>query len=112
MSYQLDTGACTRLNAASEDDSELFNTPFKLQIINIKPVNANTDSKQADRFRVIMSDGDIIIPALLPQHVNEQVKDGTIEKYSVVEVERFTTNVIKSTKKYVNVSSLRDASLC
>jgi replication factor A1 len=109
MSFELTKGICERLTNASDGDTDVFDTPATLQCLNIKPIST-TDSAPSDRYRVILSDGENIIPSMLASQAAELIQTGALTKLSVVSVERFTSNYLQNGRRYVK-RVIKDASI-
>lgn len=96
MSFQLTTGICERLaNIKSDEEQEaLSQTPPTLQVLSIKKVAA-TSATVSDRYRVIVSDGEHFLQAMLATHVNKMIEDGEVVKNSIVVIDKFTCNYVQ-----------------
>ena len=99
----LTKGAIMRL-ATCDDDDDLFNSGVVLQALSVKSINEGKEGKQgekpapkpgqAERLRIILSDGEWFMQAMLATQLNELVDTGTIVKNSVVTIEKMICNVI------------------
>jgi replication factor A1 len=85
----LSTGIVARLNVATEADEELMTTPHTLQVLSIKPVNQGSE-----RFRIIVSDGEYYLQAMLGTQHNEKVHTNELVKNAIVETLKLTTNAV------------------
>lgn len=105
---QLTAGICERINNIQdgEDLEPLYNSGPVVQVLSIKKVGQTTGTGAAaqDRYRVIVSDGEYFLQAMLATQINAQVESGELAKNSVVKVERFTCNPVggDSSKRYAS----------
>jgi replication factor A1 len=92
----LSQGICTRLHNATPDDEELFNAEHTIQFVSIKKVLPTPNSSNpTDRYRMIISDGEHYVQAMLATQLNTLVEDGTIAKHSIAVIERLTCNYVQ-----------------
>ena len=96
MSFQLTAGICQRLQAVKNEEEQavLSQSPITLQVLSIKKVGA-TSSATSDRYRIIVSDGEHFVQAMLATHVNKLVEDGEVVKNSIVVIDKFTCNFVQ-----------------
>lgn len=106
MSVQLTTGSAARLQYAEPDEEEIFSSSHTLQILSIKKVNNSSNATGVDRYRIIMSDGEYFIQAMLATQLNAMVQNNSIGKHTVVLVEKVTCNFLKE-KRYASYSFKR-----
>jgi replication factor A1 len=93
---QLSAGICTRLVNASPDDNALFNAGHTVQFVSIKNVSAAASSNPSnDRFRIVFSDGEHALQAMLATQLNSLVIEGHIVKNAVVVIEKLTSNYVQ-----------------
>jgi replication factor A1 len=95
---QLTAGICTRLHNAHPDDDELFNSEHIVQFVSIKkvvPASTTTVTPSVDRHRIIMSDGEHYLQAMLATQLNTLVYEGAIQKNAIVVVEKLTCNYVQ-----------------
>jgi replication factor A1 len=94
---QLSAGFCMRLHHASNDDEDLFNAGHTVQFVSIKKVMANTTTNQPamDRYRIIFSDGEYFLQAMLATQLNYLVNDGLIAKNTVAIIEKLNCNFVQ-----------------
>ncbi|PFH54257.1 hypothetical protein AMATHDRAFT_72762 [Amanita thiersii Skay4041] len=104
MSHQLSVGSCLRLHSAAADDV-LLNAPHILQVLSTKKVNPSATGP-VDRFRIILSDGTHFIQAMLATQLNSMIQDESIRRYTIVCVEKMTSNYVQE-KHLIIVLSLR-----
>ena len=97
---QLTAGICMRLhNIKDDDDNEaLYNSHPTFQVLSIKKVGPGQNGQ--DRHRVIVSDGEHFLQAMLATQINEQVDRGELTKNSVIVADKFTCNPVGESKKY------------
>ncbi|KAJ7256487.1 hypothetical protein B0H12DRAFT_1210186 [Mycena haematopus] len=100
---QLTAGSCLGLHNAAPEDTSLFDATHTLQILSVRSVNSNTTST-VDRFRIIVSDGEHFIQAMLATQLNTLVKDGTIKKNSIVNVTKMTCNFVQDKRLLIILS--------
>ncbi len=100
----LSKGSCARLLASEEAALE---DSCVLQFLSIKPVGppAGAGGSAVSRYRIIMSDGDHYIQAMLATQLNHLVVDQKVIKNSIVCVERLTCNYVQG-KRCVNFARL------
>lgn len=103
MSTQLSTGACARLNAAGPEDEELLNNRWTLQVLSVKKVAAqHPTSKAQERNRIIISDGEHFLQAMLATQLNSRVESGEVCKNTIIVVTKFSAQVV-FTKRYATL---------
>lgn len=95
---QLTTGICMQLNGVSSEaeQEQLCAAHPTVQILSIKKVGQSGNT--VDRYRVIVSDGEYFLQAMLATQVNKLVEDGTLMKNSVVVIDKFTCNYVQEKK--------------
>lgn len=103
--FTLDTGISVRLTDAEQDDELLFNSPHTMQILSTKliappPGSSNTQS----RYRIILSDGQYFIQAMLATQLNHMVTDEVLDKNVVIVLEKVSCNFMTN-KRYASDSS-------
>ncbi|TFK76351.1 replication factor-A protein 1 [Pluteus cervinus] len=100
----LTKGSCARLLASAEAALE---DSCVLQFLSIKPVGppAGTSGTAVSRYRIIMSDGDHYIQAMLATQLNHLVVEHKVIKNSIVCVERLTCNYVQG-KRLVIILAL------
>ena len=92
---QLTDGICQRLNAGDKDDESLWNSMPTLQFLSIKKVVAsgatnpsnNQGASTADRYRIIISDGQHFLQAMLATQLNYLVEEDRIGKNTIAVIE-------------------------
>ncbi|KAL1732495.1 hypothetical protein EV714DRAFT_206529 [Schizophyllum commune] len=97
----LTKGAIMRL-ATCDDDDDLFNSGVVLQALSVKSINEGKEGKQgekpapkpgqAERLRIILSDGEWFMQAMLATQLN----DVGIEKNSIVRISRASRNIVQN----------------
>lgn len=102
MGVQLTAGSVARLHYAEPDEEDIFNYPHTLQLLYIKKINTSG----TDRYRIILSDGENYCQAMLTTQLNSMVQTNSIEKHTVVLVDRMTSSFIQE-KRYVLYSTKR-----
>ncbi|TFK42451.1 replication factor-a protein [Crucibulum laeve] len=104
MSFQLTAGSATSLHNSSPDDEDIFDAPHTVQFLSIKKVNSSANS--VDRYRIIMSDGEHFVQAMLATQLNGMVQDNTIGKNTVAVIEKLTCNYVQE-KRLIIILALR-----
>lgn len=107
MAEHLTAGLCERLhNSSTEEEHEaLAQTSPKLQVLSIKKVGASTGTS-ADRYRVIVSDGQYFLQAMLATQLNQLVENETVTKNSIVVIDKFTCNFVQDKRSVVVASEV------
>ncbi|KAJ6502115.1 hypothetical protein C8R45DRAFT_861868 [Mycena sanguinolenta] len=90
---QLTAGSCFGLHNAAPEDTSLFDNTHTLQVLSVKSVNS--PNSNVDRYRIIVSDGEHFIQAMLATQLNPLVKEGDIKKNSIVNVTKMTCNFVQ-----------------
>ncbi|KAI0690590.1 replication factor-a protein [Cytidiella melzeri] len=95
MTFQLTAGACERLySSASEEEHDAYaKTCPTVQVLSIKKVGSSTTTP--DRYRVIVSDGEYFLQAMLATHLNKLVEDEELGKNTIIVIERYTCNFVQ-----------------
>ncbi|CCM03614.1 uncharacterized protein FIBRA_05754 [Fibroporia radiculosa] len=105
MAHQLTGGACIRLNEPIGGDDELFNMRPTVQFLSFKKVvPAPGSSATVDRYRVIISDGEHFLQAMLATQLNHLVEDEKITKHSIATIEKFTCNLVQDKRLLIILS--------
>ena len=91
---QLTAGVCKRFADANDAQAELDGTPIHLQVLSIKKIPSNT-TPAVDRYRMILSDGENFLQSMLATGMNHTVTDGTVNKHSIISVDKFTSNLVQ-----------------
>lgn len=94
---QLSAGTCLRLHNAQTGDDDLFNAGHTVQFLSIKQVTPSTSGNNAalDRFRIIISDGEHFLQAMLATQLNSLVHDNSIGKNTVAIIDKLTCNFVQ-----------------
>ncbi|ERN15652.1 hypothetical protein AMTR_s00048p00203810 [Amborella trichopoda] len=71
-----------------------------VQIVDLRSVGS--DKTTADRFRMVVSDGVHGQQAMLATQMNDFVKNGTLQKGSIIQLNEFICNTIQNRKLYVS----------
>lgn len=96
---KLTQGLCMRVHNVKEEETEALCTSRPImQLLSIKKVGPPQNG--ADRYRVIVSDGEHFLQSMLATQVNELVENGQLVKNSIAVVERFTCNPVGDGKGY------------
>ncbi|KAJ7709439.1 hypothetical protein B0H17DRAFT_998734 [Mycena rosella] len=91
---QLTGGSCEALQNAAPGDAALFDATHTLQLLSLKLVNSNSASA-VDRYRIIVSDGEFFIQAMLATQLNPLVQNEQIRKNTIVNVTKMTCNFVQ-----------------
>lgn len=95
---QLSAGICQRLQNADTGDEDLFTAGHTVQFLSIKQVTPTTASSNPaqDRYRIIISDGEHFLQAMLATQLNMLVHDNSIGKNTVAVIEKLTCNFVQN----------------
>ena len=86
-------------NIHDDDDNEaLYNSHPTFQVLSIKNVGPGRNGQ--DRHRVIVSDGEHFLQAMLVAQINQQADRGELMKNSVIVADKFTCPTVGESKKY------------
>lgn len=96
MEAQLETGVCKILHEMSDPNDDIFNQEHTLQVLSTKLI---PQINGTDRYRIIMSDGEHFLQAMLATQLNDMVSSNEIAKHSIIVTEKLTMNVVQN-KKY------------
>ncbi|KAJ7572056.1 hypothetical protein C8J56DRAFT_1016470 [Mycena floridula] len=103
MEAQLETGICKILHEMSDPNDDIFDQEHTLQVLSTKLI---PQTNGTDRYRIIMSDGEHFLQAMLATQLNDMVSSNEITKHSIIVTEKLTMNVVQS-KKLLILLSLR-----
>jgi len=94
---QLSAGICLRLSSAQQADEELFNAEHTVQFVSIKKVTpaTTTSNPSIDRYRIIFSDGEHYLQAMLATQLNGLVHSNAIGRNTVAIIEKLTGNYVQ-----------------
>ncbi|WAQ91494.1 hypothetical protein PtA15_14A378 [Puccinia triticina] len=92
MAVQLTQDAIKRMF----EDQNLEIENLTVQVISIKSVGAANMAAAPQRWRIIISDGQMFITAMLATQLNHFVQNNQIKKHSILRVPSYTVNVIGS----------------
>ncbi|KAL5477258.1 hypothetical protein EMCRGX_G024027 [Ephydatia muelleri] len=84
-------------------EGENLPKPIVLQIMNIKKIQSD-QQKNADRYRLQMSDGMYFQPCMLATQMNEKVSSNELEKFSIVHVDKWTCSTIHERKLIIIIN--------
>ncbi|KAJ7632965.1 hypothetical protein FB45DRAFT_519561 [Roridomyces roridus] len=92
----LSTGICARLQTAEQTDLDLFDGEHILQLLSVKHVGAgNSTTGAVERYRIILSDGEYFLQAMLATQLNGLFQDNSIQKNTIVKVTKMTCNFVQ-----------------
>ncbi|KAJ7766814.1 hypothetical protein B0H16DRAFT_1687022 [Mycena metata] len=100
---QLTAGSCLGLHNAAPGDGSLFDATHTLQLLSVRLVNSNA-SATVDRYRIIVSDGEHFIQAMLATQLNHLVKDEQIKKHTIVNITKMTCNFVQDKRLLIILS--------
>ncbi|AQK79413.1 Replication protein A 70 kDa DNA-binding subunit C [Zea mays] len=92
MEPQLTPGAVAAVSAHADGNGTL--QPV-LQVVDVRMVN-NAKNPSAERFRMVLSDGEHTMQSMLATAENARVRDGSIQKGSIVHLLECTCSTIQS----------------
>jgi replication factor A1 len=93
---QLTEGICQKLNTGSKDDESLWNSKPTVQLLSLKKVNAGSTGGTAnDRYRIILSDGQHFLQAMLATQLNHLVDDDRVGKNTIMIIENMSCQHIQ-----------------
>ncbi|KAK7694058.1 hypothetical protein QCA50_003634 [Cerrena zonata] len=95
MADQLSTGIVLRLVDPEDTSEDLLSSKPILQILSVKKVGGAPGPSNADRYRVIVSDGEHFLQAMLATQLNYMIDDGHFGKNSIVRINQFTCNTVQ-----------------
>lgn len=100
---QLTAGICSRLDDLSNVDDDILNSRPTIQFLSIKKVPPTTGvAATVDRYRIIISDGEHFLQAMLAVQLNHLIDEGEIKKHSIAVIEKFSCNLVQE-KRYVRL---------
>jgi replication factor A1 len=94
---QLSAGICLRLHNSDIDD-DVFNAGHTIQFLSIKQVTPNTSGSNTalDRYRLIISDGEHFLQAMLATQLNHLVHENKIGKNTIAVIDKLTCNIVQN----------------
>ncbi|KAJ3084620.1 Replication factor A protein 1, partial [Quaeritorhiza haematococci] len=95
MTYELTAGAVAAIQAETIHANPALQKPV-LQVLNIKKIPAA--GTNAERYRIIFSDGLKPLPAMLATQLNGKISGGQIVRHSVVRLTKFLMNEVQGKK--------------
>lgn len=106
MPSRLSAGTCYKLHNAQTGDEDLFTAGHTVQFLSIKQVtpSATGNSAALDRYRIIISDGEHFLQAMLATQLNSLVCENLIGKNTVAVIEKLTCNIVQN-KRYESRSN-------
>ncbi|KIP12317.1 hypothetical protein PHLGIDRAFT_124212 [Phlebiopsis gigantea 11061_1 CR5-6] len=105
---ELTKGICQRIHNAreGEENDQATNSHPTMQILSIKKVGQTTGQNATDRYRVIVSDGEYFLQAMLATQINALIESGDLTKNSIVVVDKCTCNPVADGKKLLIILEL------
>lgn len=96
--HQLTAGVCSRLNEQELSEEVLASKPV-VQILSVKKVgNSQSSATALDRYRIIVSDGEMFLQSMLATQLNHYVDEGLINKNTICRLDKFTSNMVQEKK--------------
>lgn len=92
---QLSKGIVLRLLDTEDTSEELLNSKPVLQILSVKKIGPPPGPNTSDRYRVIVSDGEHFLQAMLATQLNGLIEDNVFVKNSIVRITQFTCNMVQ-----------------
>jgi replication factor A1 len=92
MADQLTTGILERIYGADSPEDDVLKIQPIVQLISSKKMN----SSGMDRWRAIISDGEHIMQSMFATQLNHVFENGTLNKYDIVRIGKFTCNNVQS----------------
>lgn len=93
---QLTAGICARLSDVSNIEDSVLNSSPTVQFLSFKKVAPTTGgAANLDRYRIIISDGEHFLQAMLATQLNHLVDEERIKKHSVAVIEKFSCNLVQ-----------------
>lgn len=99
VDFNLSKGACAMITSASMEEIDALQLHPTVQFLSIKKL-PQPKPDTPDRYRIIISDGECFVQAMLATTLNDMVDNGTIKKHTVAVLEKHTTNVVQN-KRWV-----------
>ncbi|KXN82854.1 Replication factor A protein 1 [Leucoagaricus sp. SymC.cos] len=96
--FKLTPGCCTFLHDSPADGS-LIEGEFTVQFLSVKKVGS-----AADRYRLIISDGEHFVQAMLATQCNGLVESDEIKKFTVATVDRASCNYVQQKRLVILLS--------
>jgi replication factor A1 len=87
----LSAGSVHSMNSGRTDMSP------NVQLLDIKRIASNSAASQ-DRFRLVISDGQHYMQAMLATQLNYIVEQNQVEQYSVVQLQEYICNMVQNRK--------------
>ncbi|PLW06791.1 hypothetical protein PCANC_25350 [Puccinia coronata f. sp. avenae] len=78
------------------EDQNLEIENLTIQVISLKSVGVSNLATAPDRWRIIISDGQMFITAMLATQLNHLVQNSQIKKHSILRIPSYTVNLIGS----------------
>ncbi|KAJ6448565.1 hypothetical protein C8R47DRAFT_1230987 [Mycena vitilis] len=90
MTVQLTTGSCMLLHTAPPGRVLPLDGTHTLQFLSVRPIGSGHE-----RYRLIVSDGEYFIQAMLATRLNPFVREGKIKKNTIVYVTKMTCTLVQ-----------------
>ena len=103
----LTVGSCQRLNSGDKDDESLWSSKPTLQLLSIKKVTPNstpgTANAATDRYRIIISDGQNFLQAMLATQLNHLVEEDRVGKNTIAVIENMSCQTIQEKRSVCRI---------
>ncbi|KZT02307.1 replication factor-a protein [Laetiporus sulphureus 93-53] len=107
MSFELTAGIVKRLGDTNNVPADVLESEPTVQFLSFKKVAPGSGaSATMDRYRVIVSDGQHFLQAMIATQLNELVETGQVGKHSVAVIERFSCNLVQD-KRLLIIMKMR-----
>ncbi|PPQ93249.1 hypothetical protein CVT25_015247 [Psilocybe cyanescens] len=106
---KLSDGSVKLFQNSLPEDVGVFDREYTLQFLSIKKVGNNANapiSAPPERYRIIISDGQHYMQAMLATQLNELVQENLITKNTIAVIEKLTCNYVQE-KRLVIILALR-----
>lgn len=95
MSHQLTGGIFKRLFETDELDESLLESRPTVQFLSYKKVATGGTTNNVDRYRIIVSDGEHFLQAMLSTQLNYLIEENHIAKHTIAIVDKFACNMVQ-----------------
>ena len=92
---ELSSGVILRLSNPEDKSEELLNSKPVLQILSVKKVGPAPGPGNSDRYRIIVSDGEHFLQAMLATQLNNIIEEAQFGKNAIIRITQFTCNMVQ-----------------
>ncbi|KAH9928151.1 replication factor-a protein [Fomitopsis serialis] len=94
--YQLTAGICSRLADVTNIEDKILESQPTIQFLSFKKVAPTTaGAATVDRYRIIVSDGEHFLQAMLATQLNHLIEEERIKKHSIAVIDKFSCNLVQ-----------------